>query len=126
MAKVTLGARPKSFQKVVEFPMLDGTTGSITVTFKYRTRTEFGKLVDELMASAKAAPAGDGEFSLSDLMARTNDSNGAYLLKVVDGWDLDAPLTAANAQQLADEIPAAAAAIMEGYRTAITEGRLGN
>ena len=68
----------------------------------------------------------DGQFSMTDLMQKTAGSNAQYLMKVLDAWNLDEDLTLANAQQLADELPAAAAAIMEMYRLAVTEGRLGN
>jgi hypothetical protein len=47
-------------------------------------------------------------------------------MRVIDGWNLDEDLTRENVQQLADELPAAVNAIMETYRSAITEGRLGN
>lgn len=39
MAKIKLGARPKNFTRTVSFPMLDGSTGKIEVTYKYRTRS---------------------------------------------------------------------------------------
>lgn len=126
MAKVVLGARPKNFKKVVKFPMLDGTTGQIEMSYKYRTRTEFGKFIDDLMEKAGTTPAPDGKFSMADLMAKTADSNAEYILSVADGWDVVADFTLANVQQLADEIPGAANAIMEDYREAITAGRLGN
>ncbi|MGO4480023.1 phage tail assembly chaperone, partial [Massilia sp. 2TAF26] len=49
MAKVILGKPPKAISKELTFPMLDGTTGSIKVTYKYRTRTEFGTFVDSMI-----------------------------------------------------------------------------
>ena len=128
MAKITLGQRPKNFKKTVSFQMLDGTTGTIEVSYKYRTRTEFGQFIDSLVESAKTKgkQAEAADFSMADLMEKTAGQNAEYILDVVDSWDLDAALSAASAQQLADEIPAAAIQIMEDYRLAITEGRLGN
>lgn len=128
MSKIKLGNRPKSFTKTVKFDMLEGGKATIECTFKYRTRTEFGVFVDELVAAAgvKAEPVEDGQFSMSDLMTKTAGSNAKYLLQVLEAWNLDEDLTQANAQQLADELPGAAAAIMEAYRMAVTEGRLGN
>lgn len=136
MAKIILGQRPKSFKKTVTFPMLDGTDGSIECQFKYRTRKEFGKFIDGILDAAKVKPAkkkksetaddAEVQFSMADLMEKTAGANADYLLQVLDGWNLDEELNAANAQQLCDEIPAASAAIMEAYRTAVTEGRLGN
>ncbi|MFM9926897.1 phage tail assembly chaperone [Variovorax sp. H27-G14] len=127
--KITLGNRPKSFTKKVEFPMLDGTTGAINITYKHRTRSEFGAFIDEILDAAgekKKADGDDEKFSMAALMKKTGGANSDYILKVVDAWDLEADLTPANVQQLADELPAATNAIMETYRIAITEGRLGN
>ena len=130
MAKIKLGARPETFKKVVKFPMLDGTEGSIECVFKYRTRKEFGAFIDSMMDAAKVKPEADedGEvkFSMADLMAKTAGSNAEYILQVVKGWNLKEELNAATLEQLADEIPAAANAIMETYRVCVTEGRLGN
>lgn len=127
MAKIKLGSRPKSFTRVVKFPMLEGGEGSIECTFKYRTRSEFGVFIDALVESAGAKPKEDGEkFSMEELMERTAGQNAKYILDVLESWNLDEDLNQANVQQLADELPAAAAAIMETYRTACVEGRLGN
>lgn len=127
MAKIKLGARPANFTSVVKFPLLEGGEGSIEVKFKYRTRVEFGKFIDRLMDAAGEKPKAEGDkFSMAVLMEKTAGSNADYILDVVDGWNLDEDLTRANVQQLANEIPAAATAIMETYRTATTEGRLGN
>ena len=128
MAKVKLGARPKNFKRNVEFDMLDGTKGNIECVYKYRTRSEFGAFVDEMVD--KANPANPDEtpkqFSMTELMEKTKDTNADYLLKVLDGWNLDEELSRESLQQLADEVPAAVGAMMETYRAAILEGRLGN
>ena len=129
MAKIKLGATPKSFPRTVTFDMLDGTKGSIRCEYKYRTRKEFGVFIDGILAAAKMKTA-DGdephEFSMADLMERTAGSNADYVLQVLDGWNLDEDLTRENVEQLSDEIPAAALAIMETYRLACVEGRTGN
>ena len=125
--KIKLGSRPKSFVRVVKFPMIEGGEGSVECTFKYRSRSEFGVFIDALVESAGAKPKDDGEkFSMSELMERTAGQNAKYIMDVLDGWNLDEDLNQANVQQLADELPGAAAAIMEAYRTACVEGRLGN
>jgi hypothetical protein len=127
MAKIKLGNRPKQFKKTVSFDMLEGGKGTIECTFKYRTKAEFGEFIDKLMDAAGAKPKDDGDkFSMAELMDRTSGANADYLLDVLDGWNLDEDLNRTNAQQLANELPAAAAAIMETYRTACIEGRLGN
>ena len=53
-------------------------------------------------------------------------SNAGYLINALDGWDLDEELNVANLERLADELPGAVMAIMEDYRAACCEGRLGN
>jgi len=126
IAKIKLGSRPKSFKHTVTFPMLDGTTGTIECLFKYRTRDEFGKFVDGLFDAAGTKPPADGQFSMKELMSRTSTANADYLLAVLDGWNLDDELTHGALVQLADELPGAAATIMEAYRAAVVEGRLGN
>lgn len=127
MAKIKLGDRPKNFKKVVRFEMLDGTTGEIEVAYKYRTRTDFGKFIDRIIeASGSKEKATDETFSMARVMEKTADSNADYILDVIDGWNLDSDLTRSNVQQLCDEVPAAANQIMETYRLACTEGRLGN
>ena len=124
MAIIKLGARPKSFKRVVTFPLVEGGEGAIEVSFKYRTRTEFGKFIDSIVSDAQAQ--GDQRFSMADLMERTRDKNAAYLMDVIDGWNLDEPLTRATVEQLCDELPGAATEIMAAYRKATVEGRLGN
>jgi hypothetical protein len=131
MAKITLGQRPKTFSKTVSFPMLDGTTGQITVKYRYRTRKEYGSMVDQMVAEANKAAEAAGkapqaEFSMEAHLGHTSEQNAAYILVAVESWDLDKELSADTAQELADELPAAALAIIECYRAAITEGRLGN
>lgn len=129
MSKIKLGARPKSFSRVVKFPMHDGTTGRIEVTFKYRTRSEFGEFIDSLVTAAKAQGLTDSDasdFSMGEFMTKQAGANASYLMQVMEAWDLDEPFNQANVQQLADELPGAAMAIMETYRAACAEGRLGN
>lgn len=127
MAKPILGKPPVSFKHTVKFPMLDGTTGEIAVTYKYRTRTEYGQFTDKIAADAGVEkPAKTDKFSLEKLLAKTNGHNADYLMQIVEAWDIDAELSRDAAQQLADEQPAAVLEIIEAYRIAINEGRLGN
>lgn len=123
MAKITLGKPPKTFAPVaVTFPMPDGTEGQITCTFKYRTRKDFGAFLERTAADAGVSQ----EAGVSDITALIVAKNGAYIADVLDAWDLDEKLTPASAAQLADELPAAAQAVMDAYARAVTAGRLGN
>lgn len=135
--KITLGKRPESFRAPVKFPMLDGSEGVIQCEFKYRTKTEFGKFIDAIVEDAKAADEKIGqktEFSgdlssvrLTDILDKTVHKNADYLMDVLKGWDVEGcELTRDNCAMMCDELPGAANAIMEKYRLAVTEGRLGN
>lgn len=122
MSKIKLGNRPKNFKHVVSFPMLDGTTGTIEVLYKYRTVSEFAQFIDKMsseMGSEEVKGAGA-------VISRMVKVNAGYLLQVIEGWNLDEELNEETAHQLANELPAAAAAIMNTYRQAIVEQRLGN
>jgi hypothetical protein len=125
MAKIVLGDAPKSFKRKVEFTLLDGSKSDITITFKYRTRKQFGEFIDKMMAAAAEVPT-DEKFSMAKLMAKTGDANAVYIQDVAEGWDLEDDFTQDNIARLSDMYPAAAVAIMDAYRLAITEGRLGN
>lgn len=125
MAKIKLGQKPKSFKRLVSFPMLDGTTGQIEMSYVYRTRKEFGVFIDKMLEDAGRTKSSE-DFSMEELMAKTADANAEYVMSVADGWNLDEEFSRANVEVLSDEVPAAVLAIMEAYRAAITEGRLGN
>jgi hypothetical protein len=128
MALIKLGATPKSFKRSLIVDMLDGTKGSIEVSYKYRTRTAFGAFLDSVFKDAGVKPeAGEDEkVVIEKVMEKTRDTNADYLIQVIDGWNLESELTKANLQQLCDEFPGVANVIMETYRTAVTEGRAKN
>jgi hypothetical protein len=124
---IKLGNRPKSFKPFpVKFEMPDGTEGQIVATYKYRTRTEFGEFMDAIFAEAGGAPMVDGKLDYKRLYEQTRDRNADHLLAALDAWNLDEELNLQNLQALADELPAAAIALMSSYRDACVEGRLGN
>ncbi|MFD1839145.1 phage tail assembly chaperone [Paracidovorax cattleyae] len=139
MAKIVLGKRPETFKRIVSVPLLDGSKGTIECVFRYRTRKEFGALVDGIraeaektgaQATAEAATAEEGvsekPWSLRDHFDKLVGTNAEYMLQILVGWNLDVDLSAESLQQLSDELPAASEAIVDAYRVAITEGRLGN
>lgn len=125
--KIKPGQRPASFKAIpVTFTMPDGTEGGIECRFKYRTRTEFGQFIDRLFDEAGEERPADDKFSMERLMEKTRAKNAEYLLDALDGWDLDEPISLELLTQIADELPAAVTAMMEKYRAAAVEGRLGN
>lgn len=129
MAKFVFSAPPKTFKHVVKFKTLDGANAEIGVTFVYRNRKAFGELFDDMLKAAKSKGLQDrakDDLSMAEVMDATVGDNGQYLLKALDSWELEEELNLTNAERLCNDYPAAANAIMEAYRIACTEGRLGN
>jgi hypothetical protein len=126
MAAIKLGQTPKTFKKTVKVPGLDGIEWTMDVVYKYRTKREYGALVDELAADGTYKTAEGEAFSLEKYLEVAQEKNGEFLLRVLDSWGLDAELNAQNAQRLCDEFPGIAHAVLETYRIACNEGRLGN
>jgi len=137
MAKISLGKRPANFHHRIKVTLLDGSTGEIRMLFKYRTRKQFGEFLDELFQEAKLQPESlepvDMEAAMALALAKVVDQNAAFIMKVAEGWDLSDPDTGeptefsqAKVEQLCDELPGVAMAIIGAYRAAVSEGRLGN
>lgn len=136
MAKIPLGTRPKNFKKTISVQMLDGTTGTVECVFKYRTKKEYGEFIDGITEAARASEkakettkAEDAEakpFSLAEYLEKSVEAGADYILQIMEGWNLDVEQSKESVEDLANEFPGAAAAIIETYRAAVTEGRLGN
>ena len=131
MAKIALGKRPKYFTRTIKVELPEGGEGVMEVSYIYRTRTEFGEFVDTLLKLVNVSPPAsqadeDVHFSLSEALTKTRDTNADYILKIADGWNLDEPFGRPALVQLCDELPGVALALINDYRAAITEGRLGN
>ena len=124
---VVLGKPPTSFPAEVTFTTLSGEQAALQCEFVYRTKTEFGELLNELGQAAKDtinAPESDDE--------NQNIFDGAIRLqaqqlsKVLLSWDLPEPCDTDHLYALCNEYPSAFAAIVQTYRNAIVDGRLGN
>lgn len=130
MAKIKLGNRPKNFKRTIKVDLPEGGTGEVEISYIYRTRTEFGQFIDAMMEDAGVKQVSqsdeDQKFSLEEALAKTRDTNADYIMKVADGWNIDAEFSRATVAQLCDELPGVAVEIMNTYRAAVTEGRLGN
>ena len=144
--RVTLGKRPQSFTKTVSGPMADGTIGEMAVVFRYRTRTEWGALLDQhkneksaraeaalqsyLDAVARAREQGEAQLPMppgaEDAQTADVEADSRLVLDIANGWDLPDPFTFDSIKQLADEAPGLVAAIVRSYGEAVHEGRLGN
>lgn len=124
--QIVLGKRPDGLPDTLKVQMPDGTEGLLPVTFRYRTRIEFGQFLDSVFGAG--APVFDGTAAnASEAQQRgVAQYNGQYIHGCLQGWGLDAPFTLQSCIQLADELPSAAQAIMNRYRQLTVEGRLGN
>ncbi|RZI62328.1 MAG: hypothetical protein EOP37_03220 [Rubrivivax sp.] len=130
MAKITLGKRPKSFTHSIEVRLPEGEIGKMKLTYLYRTRKEFGVFMDELFNVSNTRPESmepvDVEAAMAFALASMVDSNADYIMKCVTGWDLETEFSRAAVEQLCNELPGVALAIISSYATASREGRLGN
>jgi hypothetical protein len=154
MAKVAfvLGQQPKNFKKSVEFPMLNaGETGCIEITYKYRTRIEYGEFVDGWQKQREAASNSEMEKVLKEhnaavqaakdagteppelkpmgqlkLQSTVVEASAEYLEQIAEGWDLPQEFNLENLRLLCNTMASAAKNISETYRIALTEARLGN
>jgi len=139
--KIKLGNRPKNIKAVVSFKSIEGEDCKIEVSYIYRTRKEFGRFIDEVVEqnqrraeetdkqrTKEAEEAGRTlpAFSSATYQESIAESNAHLIMGAVDGWNLDVEFNLDNVRQLVDEFPAGAQAIIDGYRAAMTEGRLGN
>lgn len=126
MAKIILGSRPKNIKKSIKVQLLDGSEGEVGLSFKYRTRTEYGAWIDSLVEGEK--PSGDEVMKMpwEKLAGKTVEANARYIMEAVDGWDLDVDFNLDSVKQFCDEFPLACSLVMDAYRSAINEGRLGN
>ena len=130
MAKLKLGVRPKTFKHRIKITLPEGGEGSVEMVYHYKTRTEFGVFLDEILADAKvkaqSAAPGDVDVSLAEALSQTCEQNAEYIMKIASGWDLEEEFTRENVERLCDELPGAAIEIINAYRVAVAEGRLGN
>lgn len=124
---IKLGARPKTFKQIeVAVTLPDGTEGVIPVTYRYRTKRDFGKWLDEATATVGSATRSDEDFSWEKFYEQNTEAAADQLLKAIDTWGLDVPLSRDALTQMGDEMPGAIAALLSAYGAACREGRLGN
>lgn len=124
MAKFSLASAPKTFKRKVTIMLLDDTTADIELTFKYKTRSEYAKLLDEVMKADKHDE--EKTETAVDIFKRLGAGTADFLIKIVEAWDLDDEFNKANVADLIDKFPAAANEITETYRVAILEGKTKN
>lgn len=126
--KLTFGTPPATFKKEVVASIL-GEDGELTqvkfdMKFKYRTRTQYGELMDEYLA--KQQKPLEGEVTVKGVVENKNDFDVDAILKMADGWSLDDPFDKESLTRLSDNYPSVISDITEAYRSAVMEGRIKN
>lgn len=118
--------RPAHFAPITaKFTLPNGEGAQIEATFKYRTRSEFSALLNDLFGErADLGEEIDFEKLLEhDLVGRAS----RFLPESITAWNVaDTPVSVSAMEELADTVPAAISALWEAYRQACAEGRLGN
>lgn len=120
MAKLSLVNAPKDFKRMITIELLDGSTADIEIEFKYKTRIEYAKLLDEVMKSDNSE---SDDKTASDIFKKLGEGTADFILKIASGWDLEDTFNKKNVAILVDTYPAVANAISEAYRLAILEGK---
>ncbi|KIF80776.1 phage tail assembly chaperone [Noviherbaspirillum autotrophicum] len=126
MAKLTLGKRPGAFKKTVHIPLCDGGTDEIEFVFKYRTRTEYGKLMDELAAKPSqedGAATPKEKWSLEKFIGKSVEEDADFILMLAEGWDLSDEFSRESLISLVDMHAGATDAIHKAYATGLREYR---
>lgn len=126
--KLTFGNPPSTFKKEVVASIF-GEDGELTqvkfdMTFKYRTRSQYGELMDEYLAKSQAPLEGD--VTVKGVVDTKNSFDVEAILKMAEGWSLADPFDKDSLTRLSDTYPAVIAEITEAYRSAIMEGRIKN
>ncbi len=124
---VKLGKRPKAFAEIeVPVTLPDGTDAVIPVTFKYKTKPEFGAWQDAVLKEG-GKKMQEGEFSWERFYADAGGRSAEILLDIIDAWGLDVPLSKDAILELEADCGAGAIpAMFEAFGKACREGRLGN
>ncbi len=123
---IVLGKKPDGIPDTLKIKMPDGTEGLLPVTFKYRTRTEFGEFLDGIFGAEPPPFDGTSKTASTQQQRATVQINGQYIHGCLKDWGLDAPFTLQSCIQLADELPGAVQELMDTYRRLTVEGRRGN
>jgi hypothetical protein len=143
--KFKLGAPPRNFAKTIELVQHDGNVIEIAFSLIYRTRTGLAELMDhkfsEQQAAVKAAalPPADQDaetevaaeveakpISVAEIVRKNDGELADWVMRLVDGWDLDEPFNKVNLLKLEDQFPGTMGLIDAAYNKAVMERRVKN
>jgi hypothetical protein len=128
-----------TFPQAVKIPNETGKKLEVTFDFIYRDREAFAKLQDEWMAKAEEAfelskqiqaEKVNGETvtipSMSEITARALARDVEAVQLIATGWNLDIEFTTENLTKFCKRYPSAGLAVINEYKTSLTDGRLPN
>lgn len=126
--KIVLGKRPKTFKEItVTVTLPDGSEGIIPVTFRYKTKKEFGAWQDAGIKQAGNMKDEAGNFSWVQFYEVAGDRSADLLLDIIDSWGLDLPLNKDTLLAAEEDCGAGVfPALFKAFGYACREGRLGN
>lgn len=128
MAKYIRGSAPKSFSHKVTFDVLSGGKADVTMSYRYRTSSQQAAFVAEIHPELIDGPKenADAGVDVVALNAQALARSVKYIMGAAEGWNLEDDFNEANVRQFCDEQPAGAQAVINAYRTALSEGRAKN
>lgn len=132
MAKLQLGKAPENFKRSLEFTNLQGVKSSIEFNFVYRTRQQYGALMDEITTEAKPKKTDEetekkaAQKSYAATITDVDKREAEAILKIATAWDLDEPFNLESLSLLIDSFQGSQQIIYDAYRAACLEGRLKN
>ena len=113
------------FEVTVPIPTPDGKALKIPFTFKYRDRVQTAQLFDTFRERAEAT-SDDTDAALAAIVTDAIEADAEMLLDIASGWGIDLEWNRDNASKFCRRYAGAARAVLAEYRTALTQGRLGN
>jgi len=113
------------FEVTVSIPTPDGKPLRIPFTFRYRDRVDTAKLFDTFRERAEATPD-ETDAALAAIVTDALESDAEMLIDIASDWGIDLEWNRDNARKFCRRYAGAARAVLSEYRTALTQGRLGN
>ena len=109
-----LPVRPETFKRKASIPVAGGKPFEIEFEFYNLTRRQEAKMRDEVIAAKPATTIG-AETTWESIADTGILQDSSFFLRMVKGWNVDAPLNAASLDQLLDECRGAGEAINKAF-----------
>ncbi len=136
MKKFVLTTPPETFKREVIIPLHNGEEASLEMEFIYRSRSDYAKFIDEIIANAKkftleAPKTAEGaleaaEITMQSILSQQDDLAVDTIMKIAKGWELSDKFNKTTLREMQDKFPNAFQAINDAYRLSVVEGKLKN